>query len=472
MKFKLNKKYRNIAAVALMVIILSMAVFFIIFNLSGIKAFIDRLNTVLKPVTYGLIIAYLFTPIINFFERKVFFPLFLRKKETLSITPRLKKRFRVLSIILSMLIIYSFITIIIRSVIPQLGYSISRIATQFPVYQENLLDYADGILSRNPELSQSFDEFYGMFNERITSFIDDTLIPYMQEAIKNFSLGVFNAIKGLWSIVIGAIISIYVLYNKEVFSGQVKKVIYALLSKERANLFLKDARFVSDTFINFIVGKLIDSLIVGIVCFICCNIFKFPYPLLTSVIIGVTNMIPVFGPLLGAIPAAFIILMVDPVKCLYFIIFILVLQQIDGHILGPSILGEATGISGFWIIFAITVFGGLWGIVGMFIGIPFFAVIYALIRRFVDRRLDKKGLPTETYEYMPLKRIEENGDFTYLAEAKEDYYLKEREKKNRKKEEKRLSKKLEDEKNLLNQNLEGIIHHIKKDTVKEDKKEE
>jgi len=207
------------------------------------------------------------------------------------------------------------------------------------------------------------------------------------------------------------VISIYVLFSKETFAGQGKKITFALFNTKTANQIIKDTRFISDTFIGFISGKIIDSIIIGFICFAGTSILKMPYALLISVIVGVTNVIPFFGPYLGAIPCTILILMVNPVKCIYFILFILVLQQLDGNFIGPKILGQSTGLSGFWVIFSITIFGGIMGVPGMIIGVPFFAVLYAMIKRLINRLLLKRGLPSETNKYMNVDYIQDKDVF-------------------------------------------------------------
>ncbi len=441
MRITFNKKYKNIALITCMVIFFGILAVYVVFRIDKIGEGVHKILQALRPVINGLVIAYLFTPLVNFLERRIFIPIALRRNPEFKLTVKHKKRFRILSVLISMSVVYFLIVVLIRLVMPQLGVSVSKIVQQLPVYMENLQSFGARFLNDNKELLASFDTVITIISEQITEWMNSTVIPYLQDLVMNLSSALISALKSVWNMVIGIIISVYVVFNKEVFCGQAKKIVYSMFTRERANLLIKDARFISNTFINFIVGKILDSLIVGIICFICCKIFRFPYPVLVAVIIGVTNMIPVFGPFLGAIPAAFLILMVDPLKCLYFIIFILILQQVDGQIIGPTILGEATGISGFWVIFAITLFGGLWGIWGMLIGIPLFAVIYALIRRRIDRKLTGKSLPTETYEYMPLKKIDDSGYFIKLMEEEEDYYILERERKEYLKEQRKRKKK-------------------------------
>lgn len=415
MKFNFNKKYISIGIIAFLVIVCSILFFFAFFQIEIFKNGLEKIVETLKPVIFGMIFAYLLTPIVNFFERKVFFPLDLKKNSDISTKRR--KVYRILSIIITILIIAGLITLFIKSVAPQIGNSISKIYVQFPVYLESLQKWVNSILSKNAVTIKNFENFFNVYSKDIYAYFYGTIVPEFENIFKNLSSGAINAIKNVWHIIIGAIISIYVLLNKEVFAAQAKKITYSLFSIDRANLLIKDTRFISDTFIGFISGKIIDSAIIGMLCFIGCTLLNMPYSLLISVIIGVTNIIPFFGPIFGAIPAGFIVLMVDPLKCLYFIIFVIILQQLDGNVIGPKILGDSTGISGFWVIFSITFFGSLWGIVGMFIGIPFFAVIFAMIKRNVERKLKKKNLPQETWEYAPLKRINPNGEFVQLYEA-------------------------------------------------------
>lgn len=212
--------------------------------------------------------------------------------------------------------------------------------------------------------------------------------------------------KALWNLVIGLIISIYLLASKERLIGQTKKMTYAFLDIRYANGIIEDTRLIDRTFGGFISGKILDSVIIGILCFFCVSFMKLPYPMLISVIIGVTNVIPFFGPFIGAIPCGLLILMVNPLQCLYFILFIWILQQFDGNFLGPKILGDSTGLSGFWVIFSITIFSGLMGVPGMILGVPIFAVLYALLKRRINRNLQRKGMPTETAAYRNLEKVD------------------------------------------------------------------
>ena len=403
MKLKIDKKYIIWGLTAFIVIVLSICFIYLIYN--G-NIFFDKIKNILHicmPIIDGLVLAYLLAPIVNFVETKCLTPCYNRFH--VKIERKTKSRMRIFSIcfalIFVLLIAYSFFSI----VLPQIYRSIQSIVVHFPSYIDNFINYANKLLQDNPEFERSITGIIDKYSAELTSWLNARLLPSMNELIKNFSLSILSFLVGMWNVIIGLIISIYVLANKEKFLGQTKKMIYSFMTRERANNFLADMRFVNKTFGGFISGKLIDSLIIGILCFICLSIIGTPYPILISVIVGVTNIIPFFGPYLGAIPSAILILLIDPVPCLYFLIFILILQQFDGNFLGPKILGSSTGLSGFWVIFSITIFGGLFGVLGMLLGVPTFAVIYAFFRRKIQKRLISKGLPIATKPYINLQSI-------------------------------------------------------------------
>ena len=297
-------------------------------------------------------------------------------------------------------------------ILPEVVRSIQSIIFQFPIYVNNLSNWALLMLRDNPDLETTVDALINQYSAKIMEYVNTNLLPHINEVLKNVSLGVLGVFKALWNLVIGFIISVYLLGSKEKFAGQAKKIVYALFDREAGNEIVSNFRFVHSTFIGFIGGKIVDSIIIGIICFICTSIIGTPYAILVSVIIGVTNVIPFFGPWIGGIPSALLVLMVDPRQALYFGILIIVLQQFDGNILGPKILGDSTGLSGFWVIFSITIFGGLFGVLGMIVGVPIFAVFYAGVKSLVNRVLHKKSLPTDLAPYMTVGRIEESMAFT------------------------------------------------------------
>ena len=211
---------------------------------------------------------------------------------------------------------------------------------------------------------------------------------------------------GVYNLVIGIIVSVYILSDSETFAANAKRILYSLLTPEAAKKLLEGLDFTDRTFVGFLNGKLLDSAIIGLICYIVCAILNMPYALLVSVMVGVTNIIPFFGPFIGAVPSAIVILMVSPVKCLIFIIFVIILQQVDGNIIGPKILGSSVGINGFWVMFSIILGAGLFSFWGMLLGVPVFVVIYTAINNAIDRKLRRSDLPHRTDDYKNLEYID------------------------------------------------------------------
>ncbi len=420
MKFSIDKKTLGIGIVALSVIILGVSFIYLLFNGSLFFTAFRKILDVSMPVFYGFIMAYLLSSIVNFIEEKCLLPLLKRFK--INITSTLMSRMRLFSItitlIFSFLCIYTFLLI----VVPEIYKSLQSIVISFPTYIDNLLRFTERLLVRYPEIEHYFTNIMNEYSSDVYEWVS-SLLPSMNAFIKSLSQSVISFILTLWDIVLGLIVAIYMLASKERFIGQSKKILFSLFKTERANNILKDIRFIDRTFGGFISGKLLDSLIIGILCFICLQFIGTPYSLLISFIVGITNIIPFFGPYLGAIPSALLVLMVDPLQCLYFLIFILILQQFDGNYLGPKILGDSTGLSSFWVLFSITIFGGLFGVAGMIIGVPTFAVIYAIIKRYTSRQLTKKGYPLDTIPYINVKEITPNSQFIMMDENDEFYRI-------------------------------------------------
>lgn len=415
MKFRIDKKYLRIGITLFIVIAASICFYYLIFHSDRFSIQINTLFKILSPVIYGIIIAYLLTPLVNGIEIHILLPLFTGDNRQL--TAKKQKYMRFLSILATYIIvgllIYGFFSILFNII-----KSLRSISYQFPYYIQNLTKWSAKFLEDNPDIEIMVVRFLDTYSEEVYDYLNNSIVPQLETILKQVSLSMLSLLKILWNFIIGFIISIYVLYSKELFAGQAKKMVFAFFNTKTANNIIRDIRFTSDTFIGFISGKIIDSIIIGCICFAGTNIMKTPYALLISVIVGVTNVIPFFGPYLGAIPSAILILMVNPIKCIYFILFIIILQQVDGNLIGPKILGESTGLSGFWVIFSITIFGGLMGIPGMIIGVPFFAVLYALARRITNRMLHKRGLPTESDKYRDLDYI---GDEKLFVPRKDEH---------------------------------------------------
>lgn len=366
---------------------------------------IGTVVNILKPILYGIAIAYLLTPLVNFSDK--WLSRLAQRFHKKALTEKSLKGIRCISILLTMVFMLVLLGALIGMIIPQLIDSIATFSNDFPGYLERLSVWFNQYLDTDPQLAQVANTIFDKLSANYEQWWDN-IQPALNSLVTGVTTGVFGVINAVKNILIGLIISIYLLFGKDLFAAQAKKICYAALETEHANAFICGARHTHSVVINFIVGKLIDSFIIGIICFIGMNLLGLPMPLLISVIIGVTNVVPFFGPFIGAIPSTLILLLINPMSWdwVTFIIFVLVLQQFDGNILGPKILGESTGLSSFWVIFAILVAGGLFGFVGMVIGVPIFAVIYGSIRALLLRSLTRKGLPAGTDQYKTLDHID------------------------------------------------------------------
>lgn len=410
MKFKFDKKYLYWGITGFLSLAGAILFYYILFHRSNFMGGLDKFITIAMPIIDGFVLAYLFTPILNAIEKKLMKPLY--KKAGIEMAPKVKKRMRACSILATLVVVLLVLYELFALILPEVVRSIQSIIFQFPIYVNNLSNWALSLMKNNPDLEATVNALINQYSAKMLEYVNTNLLPHINEVVKNVSLGVLGVFKALWNLVIGFIISVYLLGSKEKFAGQAKKIVYALFDREAGNEIVSNFRFVHSTFIGFLGGKIVDSIIIGIICFVCTSIIGTPYAILVSVIIGVTNVIPFFGPWIGGIPSALLVLMVDPKQALYFGILIIVIQQFDGNILGPKILGDSTGLSGFWVIFSITIFGGLFGVLGMIVGVPIFAVFYAGVRSLVNRVLHKKSLPTDLAPYMTVGRIEESMAFT------------------------------------------------------------
>ncbi len=418
MKSKYNNKYVRWGLTAFLVIAAAITFYYFIFHSSNIKAGLGTVINILMPVVFGLATAYLLTPILNFVENKMLKP--LCRKCKINQTMKIKSLIRGVGILITAFLFIALICLLFSMLISQIVPSIQGLMMNSDSYVDNVISWINQTLENNPEFSEYIIKTLDRFSKQLEEWLND-IIPSTAALIRTVSISVMNVLDVLWNFIIGFIISIYVLASKERFAGQAKKVTYAIFEKHTANMIIRNFRFTHQTFIGFLGGKIVDSIIIGILCFIGTSILQTPYAVLVSVIIGVTNVIPFFGPYLGAIPTTILIFVVDPMhplNCVYFVIFILVLQQFDGNFLGPKILGSSTGLTGFWVIFSITLFGGLFGILGMIVGVPIFAVIYAAIRSVINTLLEKKELPKDTKRYETVEYVDESGLHETIMEEK------------------------------------------------------
>ena len=399
MKDKLSNRYFKSGLMIFLSVCSCILFYYLLFHGSDVKSAIDKLFSIFTPIIFGVSLAYLLNPLMRFIENKVIKPIWDKIKNKNK--PHLKEKIgnRAIAVAITMLLFVFALYGLIILIVPQVTSSIQNIIMRIPIYMNNVNQWFSELMENNPDVNDLMEEYWIDIENWFTS----KLVPMLQDSISSVSGSLVGGVVGLFStllnFVVGIIISVYLLLSKEKFCAQVKKITYALLNEERANNLINNTRYTDKIFGGFITGKLLDSLIIGVLCYICMIIMKMPYPALISVIVGVTNVIPYFGPFIGAIPSALLIFMVNPNKCLTFVIFIFILQQFDGNVLGPKILGESTGLSSFWVIFAITVFSGFFGVFGMFIGVPVFAVIYATAKTFINQRLEKKKLPVSTDYY-------------------------------------------------------------------------
>ncbi len=405
MKFKWDKKYLYWGVTALVVLAIVVLFNFLLNQHVAIKEAATTLVKILLPIILGFVIAFLVNPLMKWFEVS-FFAIFDKKAPDRRYLPKWKKNlYRILSMVFSYLFILILLACFIIAVIPQISDSIVNISILFPKYKENFQEWFNNLTLKYPEVYKYLGNYIKENEAIIDNWTDTTLVPWLTQLASKSSVYLLTIFKALKDFIIGFIVSIYVLSKKELFKGQAKKIVYSLFNVKNGNVIIKNVRMASDKFAGFIIGKIVDSLIIGLLCFVGCQIMRMEYPVLLALIIGVTNIIPFFGPVIGAIPCLFLLLVINPLHALYFLIFIIILQQLDGNVIGPKILGSSTGISSFWVIFAITVFGGFWGVPGMIVGVPLMAVIYTLIQSALDIALRNKELSQDTNDYIYLDHI-------------------------------------------------------------------
>ena len=388
-------------------IALSVVFFFILYRLQGISSALDSVAKILAPFIYGGVIAYLLRPMCNWYEKifEKWLPKKLKKMaDTMAVT---------LSMITGLLIVYALIIMIA----PELYKSVVTIWNSLPSNVERLTNWLTVTFTEQEELIVMLDTIYEKVYDSLNNWVQNTLVPYATNIVSGVGLGVWNTLIFLKNILIGLIVAVYLLGSRKRFSKQGVMLVRSMMKPSWADMVLEEIRFVDKMFGGFIDGKIVDSAIIGVLCYIGCIIFKFPNPLLISAIVGITNVIPFFGPFIGAIPSILLILIEDPIKALWFAVFILALQQLDGNIIGPTILGDRTGLSNFWVLFSIVLFGGIWGLVGMVICVPLFAVIYDIAKKLIYKglrkynRLDmwdeyKEKYPDEEIKKKPKKATE------------------------------------------------------------------
>lgn len=376
------KRYLKIGITGAAILASGILCAFVLFKMPVIISVLKGITEILKPFLYGGVFAYLLAPLCNKIEEKLF-----------QIFPKAKTKARrficFIAIVISLCVAIAVIWLIIMMIIPQVWDSVMKIIQMVPQKLIVVNNWIEHMLENQPELQAYFEEFSSQAESNIDSLLNVDTIQKVQSIINSLSVQLFGVLGVVKNIFLGLLISAYLLGSRKLFGAQAGLILHGVFSDKWAKIIEEEIRYTDKMFNGFLVGKIIDSAIIGLLCFAGTSIMGFEAPAFISVIIGITNIIPFFGPFIGAIPCGLLLLLENPMHCLYFIIFIFVLQQLDGNVIGPKILGNTTGVSSFWVLFAILLFGGMWGVVGMVIGVPLFAVIYDIIRKLVYRGLRK-----------------------------------------------------------------------------------
>lgn len=415
MKYRWDKKYLYWGMTAFLVVAAAIVFYLLIGNLPAVGNVISSVFSMLSPIIYGLVIAYILMPWVNWMEYHVFSPL---GNKIIKKNANARRRFsRGFSVGTVLVLAISFISLLLVGIIPQLLDTVKNLIDNLPTHVNNTRIWITNNLAVFfPNAEEAVYGWIEGITTSVTSYFNNTLLPQIPDMAFSLSASVITALGGIVDFLVGIIISVYVMYGRDRFVAQTKKILYAIFKLETTNILIKETSEVNHTFVTFIRGQLIDSFIVGLVTFLFMTCTGMPYAAVIATLVGITNIIPIFGPFIGAIPSAFLIFLVNPWQCLMFVIFILIMQQIDGNIIVPKVHSHSLGLKEFWIIFAILLGGGLFGFIGMVCGVPVFAVIYVGLRRFFAFRLKKKNLPLTTEDYIGVDHIEENGEMIPMSD--------------------------------------------------------
>ena len=398
-----NDIYFKWGLTAVAVIVIALVISLIFSKLGPIATAISTIISTVSSVLYGVVMAFLMAPVydrIGIWVGEILSSLFPKWKKS-------DKYAKMIATLACLVILILVVFALIMMIIPELVNSITNVISYAPSGTQNLEAWLKDILNKNPNLEKLIIGNYLDISERLSDIATTTVLPNVNTYIKNLSSGVINALGVVVNIIIGLMVMMYLLNMKTTLASQAKKIVYAVAGVKIGNEIVTEARYIKNMFEKFIVGKIIDSIIIGIINYVFMAIIHMPYALLISVVVGVTNVIPFFGPFIGAIPSIILLLLISPVTALQFAVWILVLQQVDGNIIGPKILGQTTGLPSFWVLFSILLFGGLFGIVGMIIAVPTWAIIYRTISRVSEHFLRKKGLEPDSGSYVNLDYIDE-----------------------------------------------------------------
>ena len=400
-----------------MVVAAGIMFYFALFRMGDISGVFGGVLRILEPIIYGFIIAYLFNPIVEKVEKLI---LYLCNKKV-KVGKRIRYFSRGVGIFVSFFVAVLLLFGLFNKLIPELYNNIKDLAVNLPALLNNLSEVLNDMEFDNSVLGEFARNAIDELSENLRNWFRTDLLRQANSLMLSLTSGVISVVGGLMNVLIGIVIAVYLLFGKEKFLGQSKKSVYALFQPKKAAMIMHMSKKTNSIFGQYLRGVLLDSLLVGVVTFLVLTVMQMPYTLLVSVIVGITNIIPFFGPYIGAVPSAILILLDTPIKGVWFIIFILILQQVDGNIIAPKIIGDTTGLPAFWVIFSTLLGGGLFGFPGMVLGVPAFGVIYYVIKMILEYRLEKKKLPIDSSEY---------GEFTYLSKEGQLVKMEEKKEKN------------------------------------------
>ena len=381
------RKYLPIVAVVFVIFVLCILFFFLIFRFAQVQRGVSQVIQILMPFFYGGVFAYLLRPMCKYFERN------LRAR----LRPAMKDRRRAdglanaLSVTLSVVLVLAAVFVLITMTAQSVANSIFDLVSVLPQYIADLTAWLENIFAGNEVALNYIHTVTGSVNTWAETFFGKELLPNLQEILGGVSAGAMTIMTHLVNLLIGLIVAIYQLFSREKWKIQLKMVLHSLLKDKAYDVLAAELRFVDRTFTDYISGRILDSVIVGVIVYVACLIMGIPDAALIAVVNGLTNIIPYFGPYIGAIPSALLIFMDDPVKCVWFIIFMVILQQVDGNIICPKILSDKVGLSSFWVLFSTLLFGGLFGFVGLLVGVPVFVVVYDLLKKLIYWGLRRRG---------------------------------------------------------------------------------
>ena len=376
--------------------------FFMLFRYKGFADGWHKIVGAAQPIIIGLVLAYLLNPIMEFLEGKFY----KRLKGRMKTEEKAKKTARALGIAGAILFLLIILVLLIAAIVPSVISCIVGVVDTLPGNVQNLINVVQSGKLGEYEVTGTISDMLTNLVDYVENWATKTLLPEAKTYLLQITSGVINIVKALLNFVVGIIVAAYVLMIKERLIGQSKKAIYAIFKPRQGNIIIETMHKADEIFGGFIIGKIIDSAIIGVICYIGCSILHIPDAMLVAVIVGVTNIIPVFGPFIGAVPSLLLVVVQSPWHALYLLIFIIILQQVDGNIIGPKILGSSTGLSSFWVMFAILIGGGLFGFLGMLLGVPVFAMIYYIAQRLVNHSVRKRKLPTVTDSYVDVKSVD------------------------------------------------------------------